>query len=263
MPISVEVNLFCLSIIIIFVIFLILKYFQNLFSDSTAFWTHLGKNVTDKPDNSFVISVVYPCDGSIKNILEQLKTVQKLYEQNFQLDKKLEIIVIYDVRHENITDIRLLNKVFPNLVLMSSDLCANEGLSPKNFLAAAYTARGEYIVEAKTFAEEIDKLQQKPKNYISIFNSRNRFYFSAISKSSFEYMKRIHFLNTIPVEEFIIISKKMKIPYTVLNEKSIKNGSIFTYLYTNFLINLADFCYVHKIWKLPQEVSKGEKLKNN
>ena len=262
MSISTEVNLFCLFIILIFVIFLIIKYFQNIFSDSSVFWQRFS-NHPEKPDDDFLISVVLPCDGSIRSIIEQLKTIQKLYEQNFQLDKKLEIIVLSDVRHDNFTDIRLLNRVVPNLILMTSDLSINGGLSPKNFLIAACTARGEYIVEAKTFADEIEKLQQKPKNYISIFNNGSRSYFSVISKSSFEYMRRIHFLNTIPVEEFLIISKRLRIPYSILKEDKMVNESIFTKFCTMFLIKLADFFYTRQIWKLPQELNKGEKLKKN
>ena len=125
MGISIEVNLFCLSIVLIFIIFLIIKYFQNIFSDSTAFWTRLGKNFNDKPVDDFLISVVYQCDKSLQMIIEQLKNIQILYEKNFQLDKKLEIIVISDARHDNYADIRLLNKVFPNLMLISAYLTAN------------------------------------------------------------------------------------------------------------------------------------------
>lgn len=262
MTITTEVNLFCLSIILIFVFFLIFKYYQNIFNDSSSLWTNLGKTSTKESDDNFLISVVYPCDVSIKNIIEQLKNIQRLYEQNFQLDKKLEIIVLSDIRHDDLTDIRLLNRVFPNLIVKVFDL-TNGDLSPKNFLAAAYIARGEYIVEAKAFADEIDKLQQKPKNYVSVFSSGCKFYFSAISKSSFEYMRRIHFLNTIPVEEFMIISEKLKIPYNILKKDKSGNESTFTKYYTIFLIKIAEFCYTHKIWTLPQEVNKNEKLKKN
>ena len=263
MGISIEVNLFCLSIVLIFIIFLIIKYFQNIFSDSTAFWTRLGKNFNDKPVDDFLISVVYQCDKSLQMIIEQLKNIQILYEKNFQLDKKLEIIVISDARHDNYADIRLLNKVFPNLMLISADLTANESISPKHFITATLAARGEFIVDSKTFADEIDKLQQNPHNYISIYNNGNNYHFSVISKSSFEYMRRIHFINTIPIEEFMIIAKMRNIPYNILKNNKTKIQSIFSRLYTNCLVKLANFCYSNKIWKLPTEINKGEKRKKN
>lgn len=256
MAISPAVNFFCISIIILFLLIFIIKYLDSLLSDKTYLDAFFQSNIQkyEKSVDDFLISVVYSCDAPIRVIVEDLKTIENIYEQNFPLDQKLEMIIFADASHEDYGEIKLLNRCFPNLLLFTK---SSPPRSASDFCMAAWIAKGKYIVNSKSFLKEVDNLQKKPKDYISVYQSPSLSYFSAISKSRIIYLSRIHFIHSIPIQEFQLISKSLKLSLNFVKTENTQKGKFFLmHIYHLVLLKAAVFCYDHMIWTTQPDLKK-------
>ena len=241
-----EATLFCASIIFILILILFIRLLVDLFSDKT-YLDDLNFQHSSDSSNDCLVSVVYECKSDINDIIKDLQKIYRTLESKVE-NRKFEVFLYFGNNSVSNRNISLISKIFPNIIIKKDT--ENSAI---NFALASFNSKGKYIINFETLDEELNIIlnnnNNQQQNYASIANLSSQIKFSAISKSISSQLKRIHFINIFPINEFIYICNKNGITINTIN----KNAGDFDILpkisqiISNILCNIM---YGSNIWKL-------------